>query len=97
LFPFSPIVFDLQIVSISFSYAYASSYFFYRNGRNVVSMAGFLPLPPGIPIGVVVQSYNGMVSLTVTANRKAVPDADKFLTWMLEEYQRMCKEANLIP
>lgn len=59
------------------------------NGRDVVSIAGFLPLPPGIPIGVVVQSYDGMVSLTVTADRKAVPDADKFLSWVLEEYQRM--------
>jgi hypothetical protein len=28
--------------------------------------AGFLPLPPGIPVGVVVMSYGGVVSLTVT-------------------------------
>ena len=56
-------------------------------------MAGFLPLPPGIPVGVVVMSYAGVVSLTVTAQPWAVPDADQFLVWMLEEYQRLLRES----
>lgn len=59
------------------------------NGRPVESMAGFLPLPPDVPIGVVVQSYQGAISLTVTADKRAVPDADQFLCWVLEEYQRL--------
>jgi len=58
-------------------------------GMTVESAAGFLPLPPGIPIGVVVQSYAGVVSLSVTAEKWAVPDADKFLRWVLDEYQRL--------
>ena len=57
------------------------------NGMAVESAAGFIPLPPGIPIGVVVQSYNGTVSLSVTAERCAVPDADKFLGWVLDDYR----------
>lgn len=63
------------------------------NGMMVQSAAGFLPLPPGIPIGVVVQSYAGQMSLSVTAEKYAVPDADKFLRWTLDEYQRLSVEA----
>jgi hypothetical protein len=58
------------------------------------SAAGFLPLPPGIPIGVVVQSYAGAVSRTVNAEKWAVPDADKFLGWVLEECGRLHVEAS---
>lgn len=64
------------------------------NGMTVESAAGFLPLPPGIPIGVVVQSYAGTMSLSVAAEKWAVPDADKFLRWVLDEYQRLCEEAS---
>jgi len=64
------------------------------NGRTVESIAGFLPLPPGMPVGVVVQSYAGVVSLSVTADKRVVPDADRFLGWMLKEYTRLCDEAN---
>ena len=56
-------------------------------------LAGFLPLPPGIPIGVVVQSYAGTISLSVTSEKWAVPDADKFLRWTLDEYNRLSEEA----
>jgi hypothetical protein len=63
------------------------------NGQTVESSHGFLPLPPGIPIGVVVQSYAGVVSLSVTAEPFAVPDADKFLSWVVEEYKRLSDEA----
>lgn len=63
------------------------------NGMAVESAAGFLPLPPGIPVGLVVQSYNGTMSLSVTAEKYAVPDPDKFLRWVLDEYQRLRDEA----
>jgi len=65
------------------------------NGRRVESAAGFLPLPPGIPVGVIVQSYAGVVSLSLTAERWAVPDGDRFMSWILEEYQRLCAEAQV--
>ena len=65
------------------------------NGRTVESSAGFLPLPPGIPVGVVVMSYAGTVSLSVTAERWAVPDGDQFMMWILEEYRRLCAEASV--
>ena len=65
-------------------------------GMAVESAAGFLPLPPGIPIGVVVQSYAGVVSLSVTAEKWAVPDADKFLRWVLDEYQRLQDAASKV-
>jgi hypothetical protein len=62
------------------------------NGMAVQSVGGFLPLPPGIPVGVVVQSYAGTMSLSLTAEKWAVPDADKFLRWVLDEYQRLREE-----
>jgi hypothetical protein len=58
-------------------------------GRPVQATLGFLPLPPGIPIGIVVSSYNQTVSLTVTAEPWAVPDADQFLEWVANEYQNL--------
>jgi diacylglycerol O-acyltransferase len=63
------------------------------NGMEVESAHGFLPLPPGIPIGVVVQSYAGVMSLSVTAEKWAVPDPDKFLRWCLDEYSRLFETA----
>ena len=64
------------------------------DGRPVEAMAGFVPLPPGVPVGVVVQSYNGIVSLSITAEKWAIPDSDQFMTWILEEYQRLCHEVS---
>lgn len=46
-------------------------------------------------MGIVVQSYAGVMSLSVTAEKWAVPDADRFLGWMLDEYRHLCKESGL--
>jgi hypothetical protein len=61
--------------------------------REVQGIYGFVPLPPGIPVGVVVSSYAGNMSLTVTAEPWAVPDADRFMSWILEEYLVLLQEA----
>ena len=59
-------------------------------GKEIHSMVGFLPLPPGIPIGVVVQSYNGMISLSVTSScEEIIPDVDRFLRLVLMEYGKL--------
>jgi hypothetical protein len=58
-------------------------------------MTGFYPLPPGLPVGVLVQSYGNVVSLSVTAEKWAVPDADQFLAWVLDEYKLLCTEASM--
>jgi len=65
------------------------------NGRPVEALNGFLPLPPGLPVGVVVGSYNSKVSLSLNADKFAIPDADKFLGWVLDEYHLLVKEAAL--
>lgn len=64
-------------------------------GRRVETNLGFLPLPPGIPIGMVVMSYNQKLTLTIMAERWAVPDADMFLTWVAEEYQELLNQAKV--
>ncbi|KAL7517552.1 hypothetical protein ACHAWX_002465 [Stephanocyclus meneghinianus] len=62
-------------------------------GMAIESAHAFLPLPPGIPVGVVVQSYAGGLSLSVTAEKWAVPDPDTFLLWVMEEYERLRNDA----
>jgi hypothetical protein len=65
-------------------------------GRPVETIQGFLPLPPGIPVGVTVNSYNGQVQLGLTAETWAVPNGDQFLAWVLEEYLEMVQAASAL-
>ncbi len=65
-------------------------------GRRVQFLCAFLPLPPGIPIGVVISSYAGMISFGLNADKRAVPDPKKFANWMLEEYERIKGEQELV-
>jgi len=62
-------------------------------GRSIRALLGFLPLPAGVPVGVVVGSYNNEITLTVTAEEYAVPDADKFLCWVEDEYELLKRRA----
>lgn len=62
-------------------------------GHRVKEFAGFVPIPPGIPIGIVVSSYENQLSLTLSAHPWAVPDPDLFLKWILEEYIGLVKAA----
>jgi len=62
-------------------------------GRKVEANLGFLPLPPGVPIGMVVMSYNQNITLTVMAEPWAVQDADRFLSWVVEEYQQLLRQS----
>jgi hypothetical protein len=64
-------------------------------GRRVESIYGFVPLPPGIPIGVTITSYAGNMSCSVAAEPWAVPDGDQFMVWILEEYLRLVAAAKL--
>lgn len=59
--------------------------------RPVKMICAFVPLPPGIPIGIVVSSYDGEVSFGLNCDHNVVPDAVKFGDWMLEEYNRLLK------
>lgn len=63
-------------------------------GNPVEMICAFLPLPTGIPIGIVVTSYNGRIIMSVDADARVVPDADAFLQWMVEEYETIKSEAS---
>ena len=56
------------------------------NGRRLEHLSAFLPIPPGVPIGIVVQSFDGVISFTVEAEKRAIPDVNKFADWVLDEY-----------
>jgi hypothetical protein len=44
---------------------------------------------------VAVSSYAGNVTLSVAAEPWAVPDADLFLLWVVEEYQSLLRQATV--
>ena len=64
------------------------------DGNHIEMICAFLPLPTGIPIGIVVTSYNGRIIMSVDADASVVPDADAFLQWMVEEYEAIKSEAS---
>jgi WS/DGAT C-terminal domain len=63
------------------------------DGHKVESITGFVPLPPGIPVGVVVMSYAGHINCALSAEPWAVPDGDQFMLWILEEYLELVNAA----
>jgi len=63
-------------------------------GRPVRAFLGFLPLPAGVPVGLVVSSYDNKMNLTLTAEEYAVPDAEQFLGWIKDEYQLLKRRAD---
>ena len=65
----------------------------HMEGRPVRGFLGFLPLPAGVPLGLVVNSYDKQMTLTLTAEEYAVPDADQFLGWVKEEYELLKQRA----
>ncbi len=65
------------------------------DGHKVESITGFVPLPPGIPVGVVVMSYAGRVNCALSAEPWAIPDGDQFMLWILEEYLQLVSAAKL--
>ena len=57
-------------------------------GMPVKNLCPFLPLPPKVPVGVLVTSYDGKIILSVeSADERVVPDTEVFLNYMLEEYE----------
>jgi hypothetical protein len=62
-------------------------------GREVEVSQGFVALPPGVPIGVSISTYAGNLNISVTAEPWAVPDAEKFLSWILDEYKFLYTES----
>ncbi|KAL7549425.1 hypothetical protein ACHAWF_012696 [Thalassiosira exigua] len=61
-------------------------------GRPIKMLCAFLPLPPKVPIGILVTSYDGMIIMSVEADYELIPDPDQFLDYMLEEYEEIKKE-----
>ena len=63
------------------------------DGREVEVSQCFTPLPAGVPIAIVVSTYAGNVSISVTTEPWAVPDAERFLSWVLDEYKFLYTES----
>ena len=57
-------------------------------GWPIKMLCAFFPLPPNIPIGILVTSYDGKIILSCeSTDERVVPDTDRFLDYMLEEYE----------
>ncbi|KAJ8602221.1 hypothetical protein CTAYLR_003659 [Chrysophaeum taylorii] len=57
-------------------------------GRDVVTVVGFLPPPPGIPVGCALVSVDGRSTISVNADA-SVLDADAFLANALDYYAKL--------
>lgn len=68
----------------------------HMGGREVEVFQCFLPLPAGVPIGLCATTYGGEVSLSITAEPWAVPNADTFLSWVLDEYKFLYTESPVV-
>ena len=60
-----------------------------------VDACGFVPPPPGVPIGVALASVGGEITLTVNADARAIPDARAFLGRVLDEFEALRCEAGV--
>ena len=62
-------------------------------GWPIKMLCAFFPLPPNIPIGILVTSYDGKIILSCeSTDERVVPDTDRFLDYMLEEYEAIKTE-----
>ncbi len=59
--------------------------------RPIKMLCAFLPIPPKVPIGVLATSYDGKIILSVETEQ-VIPDAERFLDFMLEEYEAIKTE-----
>lgn len=69
----------------------------YSAGAKVVGMYGMLCLVDGMRLGHIVQSYNGVVTLSFTACREAIPDPSYYANCMqasFDDHLKVALEAN---
>ena len=58
-------------------------------GRPIQAIVGFVPPPPGTPVGVFAGSYNGALSLSANVDPEYVPDAQRFVDDVLEAWEQL--------
>jgi diacylglycerol O-acyltransferase len=64
-----------------------------RIGNSVIKgILPFTPLPWGIGLGMVVISYNGFISVSLTTDKGLLDDPEVVIQFILEEYNSMLKE-----
>ena len=63
------------------------------DGHTVTEINGMLPPPPGVPLGVVVSSYDGRLVFSVNADAQAVGDAKSILAAIESSVKGFCAEA----
>jgi hypothetical protein len=64
-------------------------------GMPIESIVPLIPLPPKVKIGVGAFSYDGKIALSVvSSDERVVPNAGRFLDFMLEEYEAIKAEVS---
>lgn len=69
----------------------------YFSGARLVRVAGLGPLVGGLNLIHVVASYNGMLSISATADRDALPDPAKYAECMQEAFDELLAGAGSAP
>jgi hypothetical protein len=66
-------------------------------GRPVRTLAGFVPPPIGIAIGVAVGSYADDLALTFNVDENIIPDPSLLMQFFLDEYEDLKQQAKSKP
>lgn len=61
----------------------------YMNGAQLITQFGTAPILDGLGILLVILSYNGRITISVTCTPDLLPDTDKFLEMLRESYQEL--------
>ena len=57
------------------------------DGGAMTQMAGFLPPPPGVSLGVVVATFEGRVQLSVASDTAQLASAEELLQLVMREVE----------
>lgn len=63
-------------------------------GHPIKQIVGFVPPPPGVPLGIVISSYAGKLQLSVAADQNVVGDAQPLLRAIEAHLQELIERAN---
>jgi len=65
----------------------------YMNGARLISQMGLGPLADRMGLFIVVSSYNGSISFSVTSCRRTLPDVDFFMACVRESFTELLNES----
>jgi diacylglycerol O-acyltransferase len=64
----------------------------YLNKAKVISVLPFTPVPHGVSLGVMILSYNNMLTISITTDKELIPDPQVLIQYFLEEFNHLLSD-----